>query len=57
MARLLVSENDMDLATKALDDAFIDFDIDDGGRIMIDEDGLEEAIAALEEAGIDFDEV
>ena len=55
MTRILVDESDLDDAIQALDDNYIDNDLDGGGRIMVPEAYEEEAFAILDELGINYD--
>lgn len=58
MTRLYVTNGDKDLFNEinnALDDAFLEYDIDDGGRYLVDEDDVDEIIEIMESLGADVE--
>lgn len=58
MTRLYVTNGDEDLFNEinnALDDAFLEYDIDDGGRYLVDEDDVDEIIEIMESLGADVE--
>lgn len=58
MTRLYVTNGDEDLFNKinnALEDAFLEYDIDDGGRYLVDEDDVDEIIEIMESLGADVE--
>ena len=57
MQRLYVTPELLNEAETALDNAYINFDLDDGDRIIVEDDDLDDAITTLENAEIDYDEI
>lgn len=58
MTRLYVTNGDEDLFNEinnALEDAFLEYDIDDGGRYLVDEDDVDEIIEIMESLGADVE--
>ena len=58
MTRLYITNGDEDLFNEinnALDDAFLEYDIDDGGRYLVDEDDVDEIIEIMESLGADVE--
>lgn len=58
MTRLYVTNGDEDLFNEinnALEDAFLEYDIDDGGRYLVDEDDVDEIIEIMESLGADLE--
>lgn len=58
MTRLYVTNGDKDLFNEinnALEDAFLEYDIDDGGRYLVDEDDVDEIIEIMESLGADVE--
>lgn len=57
MTRIYVTHSDEDLFNEinnALDDAFLEYDIDDGGRYLVDDDDVNEIIDIMESLGADI---
>lgn len=58
MTRLYITNGDKDLFNEinnALEDAFLEYDIDDGGRYLVDEDDVDEIIEIMESLGADVE--
>lgn len=58
MTRLYITNGDEDLFNEinnALEDAFLEYDIDDGGRYLVDEDDVDEIIEIMESLGTDVE--
>lgn len=58
MTRLYITNGDEDLfyeINNALEDAFLEYDIDDGGRYLVDEDDVDEIIEIMESLGADVE--
>ena len=58
MTRLYITNGDEDLFNEinnALEDAFLEYDIDDGGRYLVDEDDIDEIIEIMESLGADVE--
>ena len=55
LERIHISDDRLDEAVMLLDDAEIENDIDDGGRIMVTSDELETACCILEKECIDYE--
>lgn len=58
MTRIYVTHNDEDLFNEinnALDDAFLEYDIEDGGRYLVDDDDVNEIINIMESLGADIE--
>ncbi len=58
MTRLYITNGDEDLFNEinnALEDAFLEYDIDDGGRYLVDEDDVDEIIEIMESLGADVE--
>lgn len=58
MTRLYVTNGDEDLFNEinnALEDAFLEYDIDNGGRYLVDEDDVDEIIEIMESLGADVE--
>ena len=58
MTRLYVTNGDEDLFNEinnALEDALLEYDIDDGGRYLVDEDDVDEIIEIMESLGADVE--
>lgn len=58
MTRLYITNGDEDLFNEinnALNDAFLEYDIDDGGRYLVDEDDVDEIIEIMESLGADVE--
>lgn len=58
MTRLYVTNGDEDLFNEinnALEDAFLEYDIDDGGRYLVDENDVDEIIEIMESLGADVE--
>ena len=58
MTRIYVTNGDKDLFNEinnALEDAFLEYDIDDGGRYLVDEDDVDEIIEIMESLGADVE--
>lgn len=58
MTRLYVTNGDEDLFNEinnALENAFLEYDIDDGGRYLVDEDDVDEIIEIIESLGADVE--
>lgn len=58
MTRIYVTHNDEDLFNEinnALDDAFLEYDIEDGGRYLVDDDDVNEIIDIMESLGADIE--
>ena len=58
MTRIYVTQNDEDLFSEinnALDDAFLEYDIEDGGRYLVDDDDVNEIINIMESLGADIE--
>ena len=58
MTRLYVTNGDEDLFNEinnALEDAFLEYNIDDGGRYLVDEDDVDEIIEIMESLGADVE--
>ena len=58
MTRLYISNGDEDLFNEinnALEDAFLEYDIDNGGRYLVDEDDVDEIIEIMESLGADVE--
>lgn len=58
MTRLYVTNGDEDLFNEinnTLEDAFLEYDIDDGGRYLVDEDDVDEIIEIMESLGADVE--
>ena len=58
MTRLYITNGDEDLLNEinnALEDAFLEYDIDDGGRYLVDEDDVDEIIEIMESLGADVE--
>ena len=58
MTRLYVTNGDEDLFNEinnVLEDAFLEYDIDDGGRYLVDEDDVDEIIEIMESLGADVE--
>lgn len=58
MTKLYVTNGDEDLFNEinnALEDAFLEYDIDDGGRYLVDEDDVDEIIEIMESLGADVE--
>lgn len=58
MTRLYVTNGDEDLFNEinnALEDAFLEYDIDEGGRYLVDEDDVDEIIDIMESLGADVE--
>lgn len=53
--RILVNEEDIDMAAGILDDAGISYDFDGSDRIMCDADDVNYIIGLLDDYGIDAD--
>lgn len=55
--RVLVqcNNNDATAMEEALDNKFISYDYDEGGRLMIPSDQYEDAAKILNELGLDYD--
>lgn len=53
--RILVNEEDIDMATAILDNDGIMYDLDSGDRIMCDADDVNYIIGLLDDYGIDAD--
>ena len=50
MTRLYIANGDEDLFNEinnALEDAFLEYDIDDGGRYLVDEDDVDDSIVFI----------
>lgn len=58
MTRLYITNGDEDLFNEinnALEDAFLEYDIDNGGRYLVDEDDVNEIIEIMESLGADVE--
>ena len=58
MTRLYITNGDEDLFNEinnALEDAFLEYNIDDGGRYLVDEDDVDEIIEIMESLGADVE--
>lgn len=58
MTRIYVTHNDEDLFNEinnALDDAFLEYDIEDGGRYLVDDDDVNEIVDIMESLGADIE--
>lgn len=58
MTRLYITNGDKDLFNEinnALEDAFLEYDIDNGGRYLVDEDDVDEIIEIMESLGADVE--
>lgn len=58
MTRLYITNGDEDLFNEinnALEDAFLEYDIDNGGRYLVDEDDVDEIIEIMESLGADVE--
>lgn len=58
MTRLYITNGDEDLFNEinnALEDAFLEYDIDDGSRYLVDEDDVDEIIEIMESLGADVE--
>ena len=58
MTRIYVTHNDEDLFSEinnALDDAFLEYDIEDGGRYLVDDDNVNEIVDIMESLGADIE--
>ena len=55
MTRILVDESELDDAIQALDENYIDNDLDGDDRIMVPEAYEGEALSILDELGINYD--
>lgn len=58
MTRLYITNGDEDLFNEinnALEDAFLEYDIDDGGRYLVDEDDVDEIVEIMESLGADVE--
>lgn len=58
MTRIYVTHNDENLFNEinnALDDAFLEYDIEDGGRYLVDDDDVNEIIDIMESLGADIE--
>lgn len=58
MTRIYVTHSDEDLFNEinnALDDAFLEYDIDDGGRYLVDDDDVNEIIDIIESLDADIE--
>lgn len=58
MTRIYVTQNDENLFSEinnALDDAFLEYDIEDGGRYLVDDDDVNEIIDIMESLGADIE--
>lgn len=58
MTRLYITNGDEDLFNEinnALEDAFLEYDIDNGGRYLVDEDDVDEIIEIIESLGADVE--
>lgn len=58
MTRLYVTNGDEDLFNEinnALEDAFLEYDTDEGGRYLVDEDDVDEIIDIMESLGADVE--
>ena len=58
MTRIYVTQSDENLFSEinnALDDAFLEYDIEDGGRYLVDDDDVNEIINIMESLGADID--
>lgn len=58
MTRIYVTQSDENLFSEinnALDDAFLEYDIEDGGRYLVDDDDVNEIIDIMESLGADIE--
>lgn len=58
MTRIYVTQSDENLFSEinnALDDAFFEYDIEDGGRYLVDDDDVNEIIDIMESLGADIE--
>lgn len=58
MTRIYVTHSDEDLFNEinnALDDAFLEYDIEEGGRYLVDDDDVNEIIDIMESLGADIE--
>lgn len=58
MTRIYVTHNNEDLFNEinnALDDAFLEYDIEDGGRYLVDDDDVNEIVDIMESLGADIE--
>lgn len=58
MERLYITNGNQDLfqeINNALDDAFLDYDIDNGGRYLVDENDANKIIDIMESLGTDVE--
>ena len=58
MTRIYVTQSDENLFSEinnALDDAFLEYDIEDGGRYLVNDDNVNEIIDIMESLGADIE--
>lgn len=58
MTRIYVTHSDEDLFSEinnALDDAFLEYDIDDRGRYLVDDDDVNEIVDIMESLDADIE--
>ena len=58
MTRLYITNGDEDLFNEinnALEDAYLEYDIDNGSRYLVDEDDVDEIIEIMESLGADVE--
>ena len=58
MTRIYVTQSDENLFSEinnALDAAFLEYDIEDGGRYLVDDDDVNEIIDIMESLGADIE--